>query len=262
MKNLEAKPLVEIRGVSKAFGGVHAVENVSVSVYPGEVVALLGHNGAGKSTLMKMLAGAYPIDGGEIRINGQVAKIESPADSQSMGVETIHQTLALADNLDSVANLFLGRELKTRWGTLDDYAMEKAAREVFRQLNPNFKNIRVPVRALSGGQRQVVAISRAIYFKAKVLVMDEPCAALGPEETRMVHELVRKLKAAGVGIFLISHDMPDVFGLSDRLCVMKNGKTVGTYCTQDVTEDDVLGMIIAGKKPIRVQERFEMLQAA
>jgi D-xylose transport system ATP-binding protein len=249
-------PLVDIRGVHKAFGGVRAVEDVSVAVHSGEVMALLGHNGAGKSTLMKMLAGAYPIDSGEIQINGQVAKILNPADSQNLGVETIYQTLALADNLDSVANLFLGREIRTRWGTLDEYAMEKAAREVFHNLNPNFKNIRVPVRMLSGGQRQVVAISRAVYFKAKALVMDEPCAALGPEETRMVHELVRKLKAQGVGIFLISHDMPDVFGLSDRLCVMKNGKTVGTYRTADVTEDEVLGMIIAGKKVTRVPECF------
>ena len=256
MSTDSSTPLVDIRAVHKAFGGVRAVEDVSVNVFPGEVMALLGHNGAGKSTLMKMLAGAYPIDSGEIRISGQVAKIESPADSQHLGVETIYQTLALADNLDSVANLFLGRELKTRWGTLDDYAMEKAAREVFHNLNPNFQNIRVPVRMLSGGQRQVVAISRAVYFKARALIMDEPCAALGPEETRMVHNLVRKLKAAGVGIFLISHDMPDVFGLSDRLCVMKNGKTVGTYKTSEVNEDEVLGMIIAGKKVTRVAERF------
>ena len=251
------EPLVDIRGAFKAFGGVRAVDDVSVCVYPGEVVAVLGHNGAGKSTLMKMLAGAYPIDSGEVRIEGRAVKIENPADSQRLGVETIYQTLALADNLDSVANLFLGRELMTRWGTLDDYAMEKAAREVFHRLNPNFKNIRVPVRSLSGGQRQVVAISRAVYFNAKALIMDEPCAALGPEETRMVHDLVRKLKAAGVGIFLISHDMPDVFGLSDRLCVMKNGKTVGTYKTAEVTEDEVLGMIIAGKKVTRVAESFE-----
>ena len=250
-------PLVDIRGVHKAFGGVRAVDDVSVCVYPGEVMAVLGHNGAGKSTLMKMLAGAYPIDSGEIRVSGQPAKINNPADSQHLGIETIYQTLALADNLDSVANLFLGRELQTRWGTLDDYAMEKAAREVFHRLNPNFKNIRVPVRSLSGGQRQVVAISRAVYFNAKALIMDEPCAALGPEETRMVHDLVRKLKAAGVGIFLISHDMPDVFGLSDRLCVMKNGRTVGTYRTADVNEDEVLGMIIAGKKVTRVPECFD-----
>jgi D-xylose transport system ATP-binding protein len=245
--------LVEIRGVHKAFGGVRAVEDVSLNLYPGEVVAVLGHNGAGKSTLMKMLAGAYPIDSGEVRIGGEPAGIASPADSQRLGIETIYQTLALADNLDSVANLFLGRELMTKWGTLDDNAMEVAARDVFHKLNPNFKNIRVPVRSLSGGQRQVVAISRALYFNARILIMDEPCAALGPEETRMVHELVRRLKAAGVGIFLISHDMPDVFGLSERLTVMKNGKTVGTYRTADVNEDDVLGMIIAGKKVERAR---------
>jgi D-xylose transport system ATP-binding protein len=248
--------LIEMRGIHKAFGGVRAVEDVSVGVHAGEVVAVLGHNGAGKSTLMKMLAGAYPIDSGEVRMNDQPVKIANPADSQHLGIETIYQTLALADNLDAVANLFLGRELMTRWGTLDDYAMEKAARDVFHRLNPNFKNIRVPVRSLSGGQRQVVAISRALYFNAKALIMDEPCAALGPEETRMVHDLVRKLKAQGVGIFLISHDMPDVFGLSDRLSVMKNGKTVGTYRTAQVTEDEVLGMIIAGKKVTRVAEAF------
>lgn len=246
--------LVSFQGVGKSFGGVRAVDGVSLSLYPGEVVAVLGHNGAGKSTLMKLLAGAFAIDQGEIHVNGKPATIAKPSDAQALGIETIYQTLALADNLDSVSNLFLGRELRNRWGLLDDFAMERAAREVFRQLNPNFRNIRVPVRALSGGQRQVVAISRAIHFRARTLIMDEPCAALGPEETRMVHELVRKLKAADVGIFLISHDMPDVFGLSDRLCVMKNGKAVGTYRTADVTEDEVLGMIIAGKKVTRVPE--------
>ena len=247
--NDTASPLIDMRSIHKAFGGVRAVEDVSLTVYPGEVVALLGHNGAGKSTLMKLLAGAYPIDSGEIRVSGETARIDSPADSQALGIETIYQTLALADNLDSVANLFLGRELLTRFRTLDDDAMEVAAREVFHRLNPNFKNIRVPVRSLSGGQRQVVAISRALYFNARVLIMDEPCAALGPEETRMVHDLVRTLKAQGVGIILISHDMPDVFALSDRLCVMKNGRTIGTYRTSDVDEEAVLGMIIAGRLP-------------
>lgn len=251
---MSATPLVEFQDVGKSFGGVRAVDGVSLSLYPGEVVAVLGHNGAGKSTLMKLLAGAFPIDQGEIRVNGAPATLATPADAQARGIETIYQTLALADNLDSVSNLFLGRELKNRWGLLDDFAMERAAREVFRRLNPNFRNIRVPVRALSGGQRQVVAISRAIHFRARTLIMDEPCAALGPEETRMVHELVRQLKAAGVGIFLISHDLPDVFGLSDRLCVMKNGRAVGTYRTAEVTEDEVLGMIIAGKKVTRVAE--------
>jgi D-xylose transport system ATP-binding protein len=241
--------LVELRHIHKAFGGVHAVEDVSLNLYPGEVVAVLGHNGAGKSTLMKMLAGAYPIDSGDVLISGQKVHIRTPAEAQALGIESIYQTLALADNLDSVANLFLGRELLTSWRTLDDHRMDADARKVFARLNKNFKNVRTPVRRLSGGQRQVVAISRAIYFNAKILIMDEPTAALGPEETAMVGNLVRQLKAEGVGIFLISHDMHDVFALSDRLAVMKNGRLVGTYRTQDVTEDEVLGMIIGGKRP-------------
>jgi D-xylose transport system ATP-binding protein len=247
--------LLEIKGLHKTFGGVRAVEDVNLQLFPGEVVAVLGHNGAGKSTLMKMLAGAYPVDRGEVCIEGKTARIDSPADSQALGIETIYQTLALADNLDGVANLFLGRELLTRFGMLDDDRMERAARDTFHRLNPNFKNIRVPVRALSGGQRQVVAISRALYFKARILIMDEPCAALGPEETRMVHDLVRRLKADGVAIFLVTHDMPDVFALSDRLSVMKNGKVVGTYRTADLTEDEVLSMIISGRSVTRVAQR-------
>ncbi|MEY4883257.1 MAG: hypothetical protein RIS34_1111 [Pseudomonadota bacterium] len=243
------KCLVDLRNIKKAFGGVHAVDDVSLTLYPGEVVAVLGHNGAGKSTLMKMLAGAYPIDSGDVIINGEKAHIRTPAGAQALGIETIYQTLALADNLDSVANLFLGRELLTKWNTLDDHRMDADARKVFQRLNKNFKNYHTPVRRLSGGQRQVVAISRAIYFNAQILIMDEPTAALGPEETAMVGNLIKQLKAEGVGIFLISHDMHDVFALSDRLSVMKNGKLVGTYRTQDVTEDEVLGMIILGKQP-------------
>ncbi|MEO8137924.1 MAG: ATP-binding cassette domain-containing protein [Betaproteobacteria bacterium] len=244
-----SKPLVELREIRKAFGGVQAVDGVSVNLYAGEVVAVLGHNGAGKSTLMKMLAGAYPVDSGDTLIDGGLVHIRTPSEAQALGIETIYQTLALADNLDSVANLFLGREKLTRWRTLDDNFMEGQARKVFHRLNKNFTNIRVPVRRLSGGQRQVVAISRALYFNARILIMDEPTAALGPEESAMVGGLIKQLKADGVGIFLISHDMPDVFALSDRLAVMKNGKLVGTYRTASVTEDEVLGMIIAGKRP-------------
>lgn len=255
-------PLVELRNIEKAFGGVRAVAGVSLNLHAGEVVAVLGHNGAGKSTLMKMLAGAYPIDQGEIRIAGTPVQIRTPADAQKLGIESIHQTLALADNLDAVANLFLGRELMTPWRTLDDHRMDAEARKVFLRLNRNFTNVRTPVRRLSGGQRQVVAISRAIYFNARILIMDEPTAALGPEETAMVGALVRELKAQGVGIFLISHDMPDVFALSDRLAVMKNGGLVGTYDTADVTEDDVLGMVIAGKRPVGKAEARRMRAAA
>jgi len=256
-RDMPIEALVALRGISKSFGGVRAVDDVSLNLYPGEVVALLGHNGAGKSTLMKLLAGAYPVDAGELRIAGRPVRISDPAAAQALGIETIHQTLALADNLDAVANLFLGREMRTRFGLLDEFGMERAAREVFKRLNPNFRNLAVPVRSLSGGQRQVVAISRAVHFNARVLIMDEPCAALGPQETQMVHDLVRRLKAQGVGIFLITHDMTDVFALSDRLAVMKNGRTVGVYRTGDLNEDQVLAMIIAGKQPAGIAQTVE-----
>jgi D-xylose transport system ATP-binding protein len=242
-------PLVEMRNISKRFGGVQAVDDVSVDLYPGEVVGLLGHNGAGKSTLIKMLAGAYPADGGEIYVNGEQATIATPRDARRYGIETIYQTLALADNLDAPANLFLGRELMTPLGLLDDDAMEHEARAVLQRLNPNFKNIKDPVKNLSGGQRQSVAIARAILFNAKILIMDEPTAALGPQETAMVAELIHQLKKEGIGIFLISHDLHDVFDLSDRVTVMKNGRLVGTRATAKVTKDEVLGMIILGKLP-------------
>ena len=242
-------PLVEMRDMSIAFGGNHAVDNVSVDLYPGEVVALLGHNGAGKSTLIKILSGAYKRDAGEIYVDGELTHIDNPRDAKRYGIETIYQTLALADNVDAAANLFLGRELRTKWGTLDDVAMEAACREVMGRLNPNFQRFKDPVAALSGGQRQSVAIARAIHFNARILIMDEPTAALGPQETEQVAELIKQLKAEGIGIFLISHDIHDVFDLADRMSVMKNGRLVGTARTQDVTEDEVLGMIILGKCP-------------
>jgi D-xylose transport system ATP-binding protein len=242
-------PLVEMRDISIAFGGLRAVDHASLDLYPGEVVGLLGHNGAGKSTLIKVLSGAYRRDDGQIRINGEVADIDNPRDAKAYGIETIYQTLALADNVDCAANLFLGRELRTSWGTLDDAAMEAEARKVMGRLNPNFRRFKDPVRALSGGQRQSVAIARAILFNARILIMDEPTAALGPQETTQVGELIIQLKADGIGIFLISHDIHDVFDLADRVAVMKNGLMVGTAHTLDVTKDEVLGMIILGKCP-------------
>ncbi len=242
-------PLVEMRGIHKRFGGVHAVNDVSLDLHPGEVVGVLGHNGAGKSVLMKTLSGAILRDAGEILINGEPVAINGPRDAQAHGIETIYQTLALADNLDAPANLFLGREIVTAFGVLDDDAMEAESRKVINRLNPNFKNVLDPVRNMSGGQRQSVAIARAIYYNAKILIMDEPTAALGPHETAMVAELIKQLKAEGIGIFLISHDLHDVFDLSDRLTVMKNGQKVGTVNTSDVTKDEVLGMIILGKMP-------------
>jgi len=242
-------PLVELRNISIAFGGIRAVDDASVDLHPGEVVALLGHNGAGKSTLIKILSGAYKRDAGQIFIDGEEVAITNPRDAKRYGIETIYQTLALADNVDAAANLFLGRELRTSWGTLDDVAMEAEARKVMGRLNPRFVRFKEPVIKLSGGQRQSVAIARAILFNARILIMDEPTAALGPQETAQVGELVRQLKAEGIGIFLISHDIHDVFDLADRVCVMKNGRVVGTARTGDVTKDEVLGMIILGKCP-------------
>ncbi|MFO1107445.1 MAG: ATP-binding cassette domain-containing protein [Amaricoccus sp.] len=238
-----------MRDICIAFGGVHAVDHVSIDLYPGEVVGLLGHNGAGKSTLIKILSGAYQADSGEILINGERAEIRSPRDARRYNIETIYQTLALADNLDAASNLFLGRELVTPMGFVDDDAMEAETRKILARLNPNFSKFHAPVKALSGGQRQSVAIARAVYFNAKILIMDEPTAALGVKETQMVGELIEQLKAEGLGIFLISHDIRDVMALCDRVSVMKNGKLVGTVRVEDVTEDDILGMIILGKKP-------------
>lgn len=242
-------PLVEMRNISIAFGGIRAVDNASVELHAGEVVALLGHNGAGKSTLIKILSGAYKRDAGSIYVRGEEAHINNPRDAKKYGIETIYQTLALADNVDAAANLFLGRELRTPWGTLDDAAMESATRSVMGRLNPRFQRFKEPVSSLSGGQRQSVAIARAILFDARILIMDEPTAALGPQETAQVSNLVRQLKTDGIGIFLISHDIHDVFDLADKVVVMKNGQVVGTAKTTDVTEDEVLGMIILGKCP-------------
>ncbi|WP_340288384.1 ATP-binding cassette domain-containing protein [Sulfitobacter pontiacus] len=240
-------PLVELKNISLSFGGVRAVDNVSLDLYPGEVVGLLGHNGAGKSTLIKILAGAYQMDEGEIWIEGKKASIHSPRDARRHNIETIYQTLALADNLDAPSNLFLGRELTNKFGLVDDARMEAETRKIMARLNPNFKKISEPVSALSGGQRQSVAIARAVYFNAKILIMDEPTAALGVHESKMVADLIKELKAEGLGIFLISHDTREMLELCDRVSVMKNGALIGTEKVGDVTEDDILSMIIMGK---------------
>jgi D-xylose transport system ATP-binding protein len=243
-----------MNNIRVAFGGVHAVDDVSVNLFPGEVVALVGGNGAGKTTLIKTLSGAHKADSGQIRIDGQDVTIDNPRDAKAMGIETIYQTLALAENIDAPGNMFLGRELKTRWGTLDDSAMESETRKVMARLNPKFTNLKVPVKSLSGGQRQSVAIAKAVYYNARIIIMDEPTAALGPAETTQVGELIKQLKSEGIGIFLISHDIHDVFDLADRISVVLQGKLVGTVNKDDVTMDDVLGMIIVGKLPSDVTQ--------
>ncbi len=245
----EKMPLVELKDIQISFGGIKAVDHVSLKLFPGEVAGILGHNGAGKSTLIKVLSGAYKADGGEIFISGEKATINNPRDARKYNIETIYQTLALADNLDAASNLFLGREILTPLGMVDDDAMEAETRKIMGRLNPNFTAFSSPVSSLSGGQRQSVAIARAVYFNARILIMDEPTAALGPQETQMVAELINQLKADGIGIFLISHDIHDVMELCDRISVMKNGKLVGTENVEDVTDDEILAMIILGKNP-------------
>ena len=250
-------PLVEMRDISVSFGGVHAVQNVHINLYAGEVVGLVGGNGAGKSTLMKVLSGAQKPDSGEIQVNGSKVEIHNPRDAKKYNIETIYQTLALADNQNAPANMFLGRELLTPTGNLDDIAMEAATREVIARLNPNFQNFKSPVKSLSGGQRQAVAIARAVHFNAKALIMDEPTAALGPAETAQVRELIKQLEKEEIGIFLISHDIHDVFDLSHRIAVMYHGQIVGVVNKDEVTPDDVLGMIIMGEQleEVTVEEK-------
>lgn len=245
----DSVPLVEMRNISVAFGGIHAVDHATIDLFAGEVVGLVGGNGAGKSTLMKVLSGAYHADSGQIFIDGKPVTINNPRDAKTLGIETIYQQLALADNVDASANVFLGRELMTTWKTLDDVAMEAATRKVMGRLNPAFRRFKNPVKDLSGGQRQSVAIARAIHFNARILIMDEPTAALGPAETRQVRDLIKQLKKEGIGIFLISHELHDVFDLADRITVMKTARMVGTVNKNDVTTDDVLAMIIGGTRP-------------
>ena len=247
--------LVEMQHINVAFGGVHAVQDVSVDLRPGEVVGLVGGNGAGKTTLIRCLSGAHPADSGQILVDGRPVSITNPRDAKALGIETIYQTLALAENIDASANVFLGRELTSRFGDLDDAAMESATRQVMGRLNPHFKNFKTAVVSLSGGQRQAIAIGRAVHFNARILIMDEPTAALGPAETAQVRDLIKQLKSEGIGIFLISHDIHDVFDLADRISVMLHGRLVGTVNKADVTTDEVLAMIIMGKLPTEVTQR-------
>lgn len=239
--------LVVLKNITKNFGGIHALKGVDFSIGTGEVVALVGHNGAGKSVLVQILSGVFSPTAGEISINDRSLSFSSPVDARRQGIETIYQTLALADNLDTPANFFLGRELRTYFGFLDKKRMAKEAQESIARLNSNFVNITRSVRQMSGGQRQAIAIARAIYFDARLLIMDEPTAALGPSETAQVHILIRRLRSEGVGILLVSHDVRDVMSLADRIVVLKNGEVVGTVRPAESSEDEVIDMIIRGR---------------
>ncbi|GAB2966629.1 ATP-binding cassette domain-containing protein [Amycolatopsis acidiphila] len=241
------EPILALRGVNKSFGPVHVLHDVDLTVRAGEVTALVGDNGAGKSTLVKCIAGIHGTDSGEVLFNGEPVHIHNPRDAAALGIEVVYQDLALADNLDIVQNMFLGRE-RTRSGLLDEASMELDARKTLASLSVRtVKSVRTPVASLSGGQRQTVAIAKAVLWNSKVVLLDEPTAALGVAQTRQVLDLVRRLAEQGLGVVLISHNMNDVFEVADRIAVLYLGRLAADVATKDVTNNQVVELITAGR---------------
>lgn len=236
------EPVLALRGVSKRFGAVQALTEVDLEVRPGEVVALVGDNGAGKSTLVKTIAGVHPIDEGTIEWQGRPVQINRPHDAQDLGIATVYQDLALCDNLDVVANLFLGSEVRHAT-VLDEVAMEKRAMELLSTLAIRIPSVRIPVASLSGGQRQVVAIARALIGDPRVVILDEPTAALGVEQTAQVLDLVERLRERGLGTILISHNMADVKAVADRVAVLRLGRNNGIFSVRDTTNEEIIAAI-------------------
>ncbi|GGV06807.1 ABC transporter ATP-binding protein [Streptomyces spectabilis] len=239
---MSATPVLALRGVSKRFGAVQALTDVDLEIHTGEVVALVGDNGAGKSTLVKTISGVHPIDEGAIEWEGREVRVGRPHDAQNLGVATVYQDLALCDNLDVVANLFLGSELKSA-SVLDEIRMEKRARELLETLSIRIPSVRIPIAALSGGQRQVVAIARALVGDPKVVILDEPTAALGVEQTAQVLDLVERLRERGHGVILISHNMADVRAVADRVAVLRLGRNNGVFDVADTSPEEIIAAI-------------------
>ncbi|WP_438854263.1 ATP-binding cassette domain-containing protein [Agromyces sp. M3QZ16-3] len=240
-------PLIELSGVVKSFGPVSVLKGVDLKAYPGRVTALVGDNGAGKSTLIKGLAGVQPYDGGEVRFDGESVSLHHPRDASRLGIEVVYQDLALCDNLDIVQNMFLGRE-ETEFGTFDEGLMEKEASDTLRSLSVRtVKSVRQKVSSLSGGQRQTVAIARAVLKKARLVILDEPTAALGVAQTEQVLNLVRRLADQGVAVILISHNLADVFEVADHIDVLYLGQMVAHLNADQTSRDDVVGYITGTK---------------
>ncbi len=243
--------VLRLEGVTKRFGGLTAVNQVSMEIYPGEVVGLVGDNGAGKSTLIKMISGVYRPDDGQIFLAEREITLASPMEARHLGIETIYQDLALCENLDATINIFLGREPMRRmlglFHQVDRQHMLQESRKVLDRLAIEIPNLRRPIREMSGGQRQAVAIARAVYWNAHLVIMDEPTAALGVPEQRKVHELVQTLKRQGVPVIIISHNLQDIFATSDRLIVMRRGRKVGDLRAEETTGDELVAMMVGAE---------------
>ncbi|MFJ9697333.1 ATP-binding cassette domain-containing protein [Kitasatospora sp. NPDC101183] len=242
MVHVTGAPVLELRAVSRRFGAVQALAEVDLTVHAGEVLALVGDNGAGKSTLVKTIAGVHPVDTGTIHWRGETVRLARPQDAVELGVATVYQDLALCDNLDVVANLHLGRE-KRRHGLLDDVAMEQHARELLDTLSIRIPDLRAPVGALSGGQRQVVAIARALLGEPALVILDEPTAALGVEQTAQVLDLVERLRERGLAVVLVSHNMADVAAVADTVAVLRLGRNNGVFPVEGTTQEQIVAAI-------------------
>jgi D-xylose transport system ATP-binding protein len=240
-------PLLQLRGISKSFGSVQALTDVDFEVREGEVMALVGDNGAGKSTLIKCVAGIHSYDHGEIYFGGQLVHIHGPKDSAKLGIEVVYQDLALADNLDVVQNMFLGRELHDWLYRLNEPAMEQRTAETLKSLAvTTIKSIRQPVASLSGGQRQSVAVAKAVQWNSRLVILDEPTAALGVAQTEQVLGLVRRLGERGLGVVLVSHNLHDIFEVATRITVLRLGRDVGVYERAKTTQQEIVQAITAG----------------
>jgi D-xylose transport system ATP-binding protein len=243
------EPIIELTDIVKSFGPVSVLKGVNLRAYPGKVTALVGDNGAGKSTLIKGLAGVQPYDSGSVKVDGHEVHLTTPRIASALGIEVVYQDLALADNLDIVQNMFLGRE-ETKWGTFDEGLMEKQASDTLRSLSVRtVKSVRQKVSSLSGGQRQTVAIARAVLKNARVVILDEPTAALGVAQTEQVLNLVKRLAEQGVAVIIISHNLADVFQVADHISVLYLGQMVAQLETAEATRDDVVGYITGTKTP-------------
>lgn len=257
------QPVLSLRGISKGFGAVQALTDIDLDVYPGEVVAIVGDNGAGKSTLVKILAGVHPQDSGTVTFDGDRVSIPSPSASRELGIATVFQDLALCDNLDVVSNLFLGREIAR--GTLDEEEMEKRSWSLLRQLSARIPSVRIAVASLSGGQRQTVAIARSLIGEPRVVILDEPTAALGVAQTAEVLNLIERLRERGLGVVLISHNMADVQAVADRVAVLRLGRNNGTFRVPDVSYEEIISAItgatdnVVTRRAERLSEEVEQL---